>query len=454
MHIFFAGGGNCTEYIARRLIREGHDLVLLEHDEERCHQLSESLDARIVRGWSSSIHDWQRAGLAKADMFMACTDDDQTNVLACLIANDIAPDALKAMRLRSPEYAELKQTFDRLGVRVDRVIHPEIDMVERILRLIAVPGVADIRNFAGGLIKLFSMNLEAGSPLAGIRVGDFPKFAGTGEALIPVVLRGSEAIIPASDERLLIGDHVYVVTSAESLGQTFEHIGIHQKTHVRQVFITGGGEVGLELARALEQQKVSVKLFELNTQRCDYLATQLAQTVVINADGTSQEVLLQEHIEGIDAFVCLTNEEDANLIASLLARRMNVDKVIPLVTSLNYLELAQRLGINTTVNPRIKAADALLEFVRKGGVVSVRTLGEDKVEAIELTVPADSHYADLTLGELALPADSLVGAIAQPDGTVRIPNGTTSIRAGDRIVLFTKEGAVRSLEKRILTGST
>jgi len=453
VRIFFAGGGNCTEYIAKRLIREGHDLVLLEQDEERCHQLSERLDARIVRGQAISIHDWHRTGLAEADMFMACTQNDQTNLLACLIANDIAPDALKAIRLRSPEFAELKQTFDRLGLGVDRVIHPESDMVNRILRVITIPGVSDIRNFADGRIKLFSMNLEVGNPLAGVRVGDFAHMAGSGEALISVVFRGNEAIVPDAEVRLSIGDHVYIVTSADSLDQTLERVGIRQRTHVRQVFITGGGEVGLELARALEQKKVSVKLFELDARRCDYLATELAHTVVINADGTSQEVLLQENIEGVDAFISLTKDEDANIIACLLARRMNVDKVVPLVTSINYLELAQRLGINTTVNPLIKAADALLEFVRKGGVVSVRTLGEEKVEVIELAVPVGSYYIDQPLGSLDLPAGSLVGAIARPDGTVLIPDSTTSIQAHDRIVLFTQEGVGHKLEKSILTGN-
>ncbi|MGB5300393.1 MAG: Trk system potassium transporter TrkA [Thiogranum sp.] len=454
MRIYFAGGGRCTEYMSRRLIREGHDLVLLEQDEERCHQLSERLDARVIRGQVASILDWQRAGLAEADMFMACTRDDQTNVLACLIADDIAPNALKAIRLRSPEFAELKQTFDRLGLRVDRVIHPESDMVNRILRVITVPGVSDIRNFADGRIKLFSMNLEAHSPLIGIKVGNFPEFAGSGKALITVVFRGNEAIIPGAEVRLAIGDHVYIVTSADSLDQTLQRIGIKQRSHIRQVFITGGGEVGLELARALEQTKVSVKLFERDAKRCDYLATELANTMVINADGTSQEVLIQEHIEGVDAFISLTGDEDANLIACLLARRMKVDKVVPLVTSINYLELAQRLGINTTVNPRIKAADALLEFVRKGGVLSVRTLGEEKVEAIELEVPVDSDYVDLPLGELDLPQGSLVGAIARPDGTVLIPDNMTYVRVGDRIVIFTQEGAVRKLERHILTGNS
>jgi trk system potassium uptake protein TrkA len=159
---------------------------------------------------------------------------------------------------------------------------------------------------------------------------------------------------------------------------------------------------------------------------------------------------LQAHIEGVDAFISLTGDEDANLIACLLARRMNVDKVVPLVTSINYIELAQRLGINTTVNPRIKAADALFEFVRKGGVLSVRTLGEEKVEAIELDVPADSVYINRPLSELDLPEGSLIGAIARPDGQVLIPDRTTSIQAGDRIIFFSLEGTVRKLEKKFL----
>jgi trk system potassium uptake protein TrkA len=194
VRIFFAGGGNCTEYIARRLIREEHDLVLVEHDEERCYQLSEKLDAHIIQGKVDSIADWKRAGLADADMFMACTQNDETNVLACLIANDIAPDALKAIRLRNPEYEQFKQTFDRIGLRVDRVIHPETDMINRILRVITVPGVSDIRTFAEGRISLFSMNLENNSPLVGMRVGEFAQNVGAEAALIAVVFRGNEAI--------------------------------------------------------------------------------------------------------------------------------------------------------------------------------------------------------------------------------------------------------------------
>jgi trk system potassium uptake protein TrkA len=450
VRIYFAGGGHCTEYIARRLIRERHDLTLMEQDEERCNYLSENLDARIVRGCVTSLADWKRAGLADADMFMGCTNHDETNVMACMIANDVAPNAMKAIRLRTPEYAEWQQTFDRLGLRVDRVVHPEIDMINRILRVIRVPGISDIRSFADGRINLFSMNLEPGNPLFGHTVSEFPDLIGGNAAQIEVIFRENESIIPDPEMLMKTGDHVYVITSADSLEHVLEQIGIRARKQVRQVFITGGGEVGLELARALETKKVSVKLFERDASRCDFLATELANTVVINADGTSQEVLLQEQIHGIDAFISLTGDEDANLIACLLARRMGVDKVIPLVASINYLELAQRLGINTTVNPRVKAADALLEFVRKGGVVSVRTLGEEKVEAIELAVPEDSEFVDREVGKLDLPNGSVLAAVACPDGSVHIGENERVINAGDRIVIFTQENGLRKLEKKFL----
>ncbi len=453
MRIFFAGGGQCVEYIAKRLIREGHDVVVMERDEERCQHLNEKLDARVLLGDASCIVDWNRAGLSESDMFMACTHNDEINVLACMIANDLAPDTLKAIRLRTPEYMQWQLTFERLGLRVDRVVHPESDVVNRILRVIRIPGVSDIRNFAGERIKLFSMALRPGSQLVGSRVGDFHLLVGDGVATIGVVLRADEAIIPHHDEVLVADDIVYIVTSSENLDKTFELVGVVKQQQVRQVFIVGGGEMGLELSRALEEEKIPVKLFEKDLKRCDFLSAELKDTVVIHDDGTSQEVLMESNVEGIDAFVSLTGDEDANLIACLLARRMGVEKVIPLFTSITYLELVQRLGINTTVNPRIKAADALLEFVRKGGVHSVRTLGENKVEVIELEVADDSDYIGQPMGGIDLPEGSQIGAIARPDGSVVIPDDETIINASDTLVIFSDIDVVRQLEKKILSAN-
>jgi trk system potassium uptake protein TrkA len=317
-----------------------------------------------------------------------------------------------------------------------------------------MPGIADIRNFADGQIKLFSMNIEPHSPLAGMVTSDIGKVIGAGNALVGIVFRGYEAIIPGADDKLLVGDHVYIVTSDELLEGVLESLGIRQRKPVREVFIVGGGEVGLELARALEQEKVSVKLFDESTSRCEYLASELPNTIVINADGTSQETLLQENIERTDAFVSLTGEEDANLIACLLARRLGVEKVVPLVDRINYLQLAQRLGINTTVNPRIKAADAIFEFVRKGRVLSVRTLGEESVEAIEFEVVNDSEHIGQALADLDLPEGCLVGAICRREDGALVPDGQTTIQAGDRVVVFIKESSVSELEERFFQSSS
>lgn len=450
MRIHLAGGGHCNEYIARRLIHEGHDLVLVEKDGDRCQALVETLDARVIQGDAGSMKDWKRAGLEDSEMFLACTDSDSVNIQACLIANDLAPDAKVVMRIRTDEHHEWQPVFERLGLHLDRVVHPESDMAARILRMINVPGVADIHDFADGAVRLFSMNLEQQNPLSGSMVGDLATIIGPGQALVGIVFRGNESVIPDGSVELLAGDQVHVVTSDENMDHILNLLGVRMRKSLNKVFIVGGGEVGLELARSMEAMKISVKLFEEDPARCEYLASELTKTIVINADGTNQDVLLQEDILDTDAFISLTGTEDANLIACLLARRLGVEKVIPLVDSINYLQLAQRLGINTIVNPRVKAADAIFEYVRKGRVLSVRTLGEEAVEAIELVVSARSVYVDIPLRDLQLPEGCLVGAISRPDNGVIIPDGDSRIHAGDRVVFFIEEGAVKELENRFL----
>jgi len=450
MRIYFAGAGQCAEHVARRLIREGHDLCLMDSNEARCRDLEETLDAHVIAGDAFSIDEWRRAGLEKADLFVGCTHSDELNIAACLIANELSPDALKAVRLRSYEFAEWGSMLKSLGVKVDRVIHPETDILRRILRVISIPGISDIRNFADERVKVFSMNIERGNPLADMSLRSLYRDGVLRSARLSLLFRGAGVSVPGPDEVLLPGDHVYVVTTAEALEETLDAAGIHPKEHLRQVFIVGGGELGLELAKALEELHIPTKLFEQDPARCEELVALLPNTTIINADGTSQRILLAENIEGIDAYIPLTGNDDANLIAAVLAKRLGVDMVIPLLHRLDYLPLAQRLGINATASPRVKAADALFEFIRGGGVLSVRTLGEDAAEVIELDVPEGSKYAGKPLGELSLPSGTLVGAVATPGQPAVIPNEQTIMHPGDRVVFFAEEKSVRDLEAKVL----
>ena len=274
-----------------------------------------------------------------------------------------------------------------------------------------------------------------------------------GNSMVAMLFRGTDVIIPHGEEVLRPGDHVYVVTTKDELDATMRFMGIEKQESIHRVFIVGGGELGLGVAKVLEEQRVSVKVFEQDAAQSEYIAGILQKSVVIHGDGTDQETLLQENIEGVDAFLALTKDDDSNLIGSLLARRLGAKKLVALVNRIHNLALAQRLGINTTVSSRVKTVDAILEFVRRGGVASVRTFRGEEAEAIELVAPETSKYLGRPLQEIPFPRGVVVAAIARPSGEVLVPRGDAVIEAGDRVVFFALEGCVPELESDFLAAA-
>ena len=453
MRIFIAGGGQSAEIIARRLIREGNELVIMEADADRCEILEAHLDARVVQGDTGSFAACRRAGIATAEMVVAVTDSDETNVLTCLIAHAEAPDAVKALRLRTREFREWEQMLAATGVRIDRVIHRESDIVGRIYNVLAVPGVSDIRDFASGEVKVFGMNVDENSWLAGKSLGDLVRAGAPQNTMVAMIFRGKELILPHGDVILRPWDHIYVVATRQNFDDTLRFMGIEQQPAVQRAFIVGGGETAIAVAELLEMQGIAVKLFEENAAQCEHVAGILRKSVVIHADGSDQDTLLQENVEGVDVFLSLTSDDDTNLIVSMLARQLGARKVVALVNRVHNLILAQRLGINATVSRRVKAVDAILELVRKGGVLSVRTFRDEEAEAIELIVPASSRYVGQALRDLEFPRGAIVGAIVRPYGEVIIPRGNARIAQGDRVVFFAAENCVSQLESGFLATS-
>lgn len=446
MNIFIAGGGQVAAFIAKRLAHEGHEVTLVERKEERCTELEGLLDAKIVHGNAASIATWRRAGIVRAEMLISVTQSDELNLLACLIADAEAPHAVKAARLRTPDFKAWNQLLEDRGVKVDRVIHPETDIIARILRVLPVPGVSDIRDFAEGAVKMFGMNVHSDSWLANKTLDDLERAGPPHSSMVVMIFRGNAVVIPHGAEVIRAGDHLYTVTTRDNLDAFMDFMGIKAQARLRRVFIVGGQEVGVEVARALEAQGVAVKLFELDGIRCESISETLEKTVVIHADGTDQEILWQENIEGIDAFVALTGNDDSNIIAGLIARRLGAAKVVAQVNRLNYLGMVGGLGITTAVSPRLKVVDAILEFVRKGDVLSVRSFGEEAAEAIEIQAPESSKYVGRPLREIGLPRDAIVAAITRPSGEVIVPRGNDRIQAGDRVVLVALEHCVSELE--------
>ena len=450
MRILVAGGGEVATHLARRLIREGNEIVIVEEDAERCARLEETLDAKIVQGSAASIKTLHRAGLREAEMLIAATSADEINLLACLIAQADSEVKVKVARVRTHEVHHWRRVAEQAGLKIDLIIHPESEAVNRILPVLPLPGVSDILEFAEGKVKLFGMLVEPHHWFAGKTLVEVGRAGAPPHSLVALIFRGAEVIIPHGEERVLPGDHVYVITRAVDLDEVMAFLQLKRAERLERVFVLGGKQIGILAAEELEKLGVAVKLFERDLGRCRKIAEILRQTVVVHGDGTDAGTLMQENIRGVSAYLALSDDDEDNLIASLLARRLGARKVVALINRLNYLPMAQLLGINTSVSPRLATVDRILQFVRKGQVVSVTTFREEEAEAIELVASAGSRYVGRKLRDLRFPAGAIVGAIARPDGEVIVPRGDASIEPGDRVIFFTLEKAVKQLEAAFL----
>jgi trk system potassium uptake protein TrkA len=450
MRILIAGGGQVAALIARRLIREANEVTIVEKDEQRCRQLDETLDAKVVRGSAISVRAMRNAGLEDAEMLIAVTNSDESNVLACLVAQVESNVKVKVARIRSHEVDHWRRITKQANLHIDLIIHPETDIMDRIMRVVHMPGVSDIIDFAGGEVKLFGMNVEMDSWFAGKTLEELDGANPPENSLIAMIFRGQQVIIPHGAERLRPGDHIYVMGTRRNLDEVVQFMGLQKQKSLERVVIVGGKQIGIAVAEALENQGVSVKLIERDVPRCEKISAMLRRTIVVHGDGTDQSTLEEANIEGVDAFLALTNDDEDNIIASLLARRLGARKVAALINRLNYLPLVQRLGINTTVSPRLAAVDGILQFVRKGRVLSVTTFREEEAEAIEMLAAAGSKYVGKKLRDLRFPRGAIVGAIVKPTGEVIVPRGDKTIEPNDRVIFFTLESVVPQLESAFL----
>jgi trk system potassium uptake protein TrkA len=388
----------------------------------------------------------REAGIAEAEMVIAVTDQDEVNLLVCQIAQVESRARVKVLRLRTHEVQLWHEVLAKSGIHVDLIIHPETELADSIMRVIRLPGVSDMHEFAGGAVLLVGLSLEATNPVVGRSLEQLGTDGPPEDALVTMIFRGPQVIIPRGSAVLQEGDRVYVLTSRASLDRTLHFMGLTSPPPLKRVFILGGGQLSILVAQLLERQGVHVKLFERDRARAERVSQILLETTVVNADGTDQATLEDEGVGDVRAFLALTKDDENNIIASLLARRLGVGKVVALINRLNYLSMVQRLGINTTVSPRLAAADRILQFVRRGRVLSVTTFRDEEAEAIELLAGPESRYVGKPLRDANFPRDAVIGALVRPSGEVIIPRGHTVVEAGDRLIVFALERVVPALE--------
>ncbi|NLD35729.1 MAG: Trk system potassium transporter TrkA [Desulfatiglans sp.] len=443
MKIIIVGAGEVGFHCAQKLSEEGQDVVLIDKDPAKIKQLTDNLDVQAVIGSGTSPGTLKTAGIVDADMLVAATDSDEANLIACLLARNLNRYILKVARVRNREYLDEKELFGEELLGVDQIINPETAMVETIMNLMTVPGASDVINFVDGKVKLIGFTIRKDSHLAGRQLSTLSN--SYGNLLIGAIIRDEKVLIPQGKDTIQTGDLLYMVIKADEISRAYNFLGIVDK-EVKDIMITGGGETGLALGKSLEGTRLHTKIIEKDSPRCTFLSEQLEKAVIICGDGTDKDLLFEENIGEMDFLMALTGDEENNVLMSLLAREMGVKKIITRISKLSYIPLVSAIGIDTVVSPRLSAVRAILQYIRKGKVISVAPLKGEHAEAIEVEALETSDIVDRPISQIKFPKGALVGAVIR-GGEVIIPTGSTVIQSNDRLIFFALKEVVPKLEK-------
>ncbi len=447
MKIIIVGAGQVGFHIASRLAYENKDVVVIDMDPVAIAQVSEKIDVDVIVGSGSSPLILKEAGIKDAEILLAVTDSDETNLVACLMADTISPATKKLARIRKGDYDEYHQIFHDAPPHIDTVINPEIEVVKTIERFMSVPGAVDVGEFADGRLKLIGIVMDKDARLAGVRLSELSVKIGV-KTLVAALVREGETIIPRGDDRLYPGDLVYFISEEHGLENILKAFNKHVKP-IKRAMIVGGGRIGLRLAKLLEKQSIYTKLIERSPQRCAEIVEQMNKVLVIHGDGSDQSLLQEENIADMDVVVTLTDDEEINILASLLAKKMGVRKTITKLSKFGYFSLMSTIGLEQVVSPRLSAINTILQHIRRGKVLSARTMTDEQAEVLEAIALETSEIVGKPLKRTKIPKGALVIGIIRED-EIEIPSGDSIIQPNDRILIFAKREVISKIEK-ILT---
>jgi len=444
VRVVIIGAGEVGFHIARHLSIEKKDVVVIDEDPEAIRRVSDHLDVQVVTGSGSSPAVLNEAGIRGADIMLAVTDRDETNLVACMVTDLLAPNTTKIARIRDAGFDDFHETFHSQAPHIDTIINPETEVVKTIQQLMSVPGAADVGQFADGRIKFVGVYIEPTSPLAGVRLSDLPVKAGNVRPLIAAVVREDRLIIPRGRDRLTAGDLVYFISEEEKLFDTLAVFDKHAEP-IKRVLIIGGGRIGYRLAELLEERSISIKVIDKNPDRCALLAEKLDQTVVLCGDGSDQALLDEENIKDMDVVVTLTDDEETNILTALLATRMGARKSIAKLDKFSYFPLMKAIGIEQVVSPRLSAINSILQHIRKGKVLSAMAIKGEQAEVMEAVAMETSDIVGRPLKDIDFPKGAMVIGVIRA-GRIIIPSGESVILPEDRIIIFAQREAIPKVE--------
>ena len=471
MKIVILGAGRVGESVAESLASERNDISVIDTDPARLASLQDRLDLRGVIGNGIEPSVLREAGIEDADMLISCAPLDETNLVACKVAHDLFGVPTTIARIRSPEYMNGGPMLGKSGFAVDQVICPEQSVTAYIRKLIQYPEALQVLEFAQGLVSLIAVRAFAGGPLVQHSLAEIPNLVPKAEMRIVAIYRQDKAITALDGAtRIEPGDEVFVLAATENIRAVLGALRRLDRP-VRRLMIAGGGKVGLRLARQIHGD-YALKIIEAQAKRCDYLATQLpAGVLVLHGDSTDEDLMAEENVAERDLFLALTSDDEDNIMACLLAKRMGARRVLALINRRAYADLVQGTQLDIAISPAHTIIGELLAYVRRGDVEAVHSLRRGAAEALEAIVRGDRktcRMAGRRIDEIGLPAGAQVGAIVRglhlSDGSaagagarpqVIIAHHDTVIEPNDHVIVFVpRKRMVREVEKLFQVSAT
>ena len=436
MKILILGAGQVGGTLAESLAQEAFDITLVDRDGHRLQELGMRLDIQTIEGSASHPDVLRRAGADDAEMLIAVTSSDEINMVACQVCYSMFRTPMKIARIRSSAYLQKEGFFHKNHMPIDRLINPEAVVTSQIHELLGHPGALDVANFADNRVQLVAMRAVHGGPLVGHALSFLREDMPNIDTRVAAIFRRGQSIVPYGDTVIEAEDEVFFIAASEHINDVMAELRRAEKPY-RRVTIVGGGNIGAKLASEIDR-KYAVKLVEVDEGRAKWLADHLDNTVVIHGNATDREMLLEENIEQCDAFCALTNDDEVNIMSSLMAKRLGVRHVVTLITKPAYVDLVQGGEIDVAISPQQATTSSVLSHVRKADVARVHSLRRGAAEAMEAIAHGDvsnSNVVGRRLSEIKLPAGVTIGAIVRGE-EVLIAHDNVIVAPDDHVILF------------------
>ncbi|MDA3900877.1 MAG: Trk system potassium transporter TrkA [Spirochaetes bacterium] len=443
MHIIIAGAGAVGIQIAKHLIDEGKDVILIESCSDRAKFVSSTLDCMVIEGSASSVGDLMKAGVVKADFFISVTDSDEINMIASGIVANLFNVGKIITRIRNPEYQNSVIISEKF-LNIDYVVNPEIEAAKEIIEITEFGALSHVINFKKSNVRLINMEVEKDSALINKSLHTIRTTIDSG-FLVSAIMRNDNLIIPSGETLILENDSIYFQAPDYSIKDVFKKKD-YSNTGLKKILVVGGTRIGSRVISRLLANNYTVTLIDKDYNTCKELSDIYTEALIVNADITDENIYEEEKIPGYDLIICLTNNEELNLLTALYAKKVGTKRAIALVVNNNYLKLSRQLGIDSVVSPKSSSVDSILKYIRKGNITSVKSIFNGMAEILEFTLDETNPVIGKKLKNINMPNSSLIISINRKNSKI-VPSGDLIFFESDSVLIITKKKSIPKIEK-------